>query len=45
VVAPGEEVDDEEVERRLRVSHDIPMGRTGMGMAVVGMGVVMAGDF
>lgn len=29
VVQEGEVVDDEEVERRLRISHEIPMGRTG----------------
>lgn len=29
VVEEGEDVDDEEVERRLRISSDIPMGRTG----------------
>jgi len=29
VVKPGENVDDSEVERRLRVSGSIPMGRTG----------------
>eukprot|EP01127_Copromyxa_protea_P007773 TRINITY_DN176_c0_g1_i6.p1 TRINITY_DN176_c0_g1~~TRINITY_DN176_c0_g1_i6.p1 ORF type:complete len:266 (+),score=55.21 TRINITY_DN176_c0_g1_i6:87-800(+) len=29
VVMEGEEVDDAEVERRLRVSREIPMGRTG----------------